>query len=398
MHNINNNYRPGEATTMGRKKLINTFENAGFLHNDMFLPFPDYKMPSLIFYPGFTEKNEKSNINIESILSNISYQDTQQYTPLFSLDKALPLIAQNDLLYDLSNSFCIFSQLKPQHKVGEDILFAFYRTERKKEYCKETLFRLQNDEVKVIRNYLAKAPFLTKGIISFDAEEPAYSGILHHYRLVEIVNRDRWSIEQMGGWLAEWFECLKKELFSLYQYRVKDFSRIDLKVSSRYIDALPTNLIIQENGFRFIDLEINLDNDIELGYIIFRAIYVSLTRLSSVACPKEIKYSEAEQIIYELFSHLGYTLNSAQLDKYYGYETFLACNIAPVHIKTLKGAVSKLRVRPVIADYSDSLSRVEHLERQVHSLNYEIHSLSTSRKKLVKQLIKRTLPFLNVFF
>ncbi|HEY1201145.1 MAG TPA: class I SAM-dependent methyltransferase, partial [Niastella sp.] len=109
MHSINNNYKPGEATTMGRKKLLEVFEQAGFGNNDVFLPFPDYKMPTLVFYPGFNEKNEQCKVNVDSILSSISYQDPQQNMPLFSLDKALPLIAQNDLLFDLSNSFCILS-------------------------------------------------------------------------------------------------------------------------------------------------------------------------------------------------------------------------------------------------------------------------------------------------
>jgi len=432
MHSINNNYKPGEATTLGRKKLLNVFEQAGFGKNELFLPFPDYKMPSLVFYPGFNEKNEHCKVSIESILSNISYQDPQQYMPLFSLDKALPLIAQNDLLYDLSNSFCIFSQNTPVHKIAEDILFAFYRTELKKEYCKQTLFRQQGETVTVVRHYLVDAQ-RKGGLISFDQEEPAYTGILHHYGLVETINRNNWTIEQAGEWLQTWFNCLKKELSGSSGFRESDFSRIDLKIKSRYLDALPINLIMQDDGFRFIDLELDMHQDVELGYIIFRAIHVGLSRLSSVAPPADMKYIEVENMLYALFSYLGYTLNASLLDDYYRYEAKLASSVAPVHLTTMKGAVSRLRVRPVINEITESHNQIQSLQMklatlevqlvtlegkldhkqadinnlyvQVHEkqnhiagLYHEIHSLSTSRKRMVKQLIKITLPFLNVFF
>ncbi|OQP61514.1 hypothetical protein A3860_31810 [Niastella vici] len=432
MHSINNNYKPGEATTMGRKKLLNVFEQAGFGKNELFLPFPDYKMPTLVFYPGFNEKNERCQVSIESILSNISYQDQQQNMPLFSLDKALPLIAQNDLLYDLSNSFCIFSQNTPEHRIDEEVLFAFYRTELKKEYCKQTLFRQQGDTVKVVRNYLTDA-LRAEGLISFDQEEPAYSGILHHYGLVETINRNHWTIEQAGEWLLTWFNCLKMELAGTYGFKDADFSRIGLKVKSRYLDALPINLIMQDDGFRFIDLELDLHEDVELGYIIFRAVYVGLSRLSSVAPPADMKYSEVENILYALFAYLGFTLNDSLLDNYYENEARLTRSVTPVSITTVKGAVSRLRVRPVINEISESHNQIQSLQMKLASLEgqlvtlegeldhkqadinnlyvqvhekqnhiaglyHEIHSLSTSRKRMVKQLIKRTLPFLHSFF
>lgn len=425
MHSINNNYKPGEATTMGRKKLLNVFEQAGFGKNELFLPFPDYKMPTLVFYPGFNEKNEQCQVSIESILSNISYQDTQLYMPLFSLDKALPLIAQNDLLYDLSNSFCIFSQNTPKHIIDEDVLFAFYRTELKKEYCKQTLFRQQGTTVKVVRNYLADA-MRADGLISFDREEPAYSGILHHYGLVEIINRNQWTIEQAGEWLLTWFNCLKKELAGSYNFKEADFSNIELKIKSRYIDALPINLIMQEDGFRFIDLELDLHEDLELGYIIFRAVFIGLSRLSSVASPADMKYSDVENILYALFAYLGFTLNASRLDNYYVNEAKLARSVTPVSFTTMKGALSRLRVRPVINEIESlqmKLTRLEgqlvtlegelgHKQADINNLNvqvhekqnhiaglyHEIHSLSTSRKRMVKQFIKRTFPFLQSIF
>ena len=253
----------------------------------------------------------------------------------------------------------------------------------------------------------------------FEEEEPAYAGVLHHYGLVEIINRDHWTIEQVGEWLNTWFTCLKKDLREQHGFSEADLLRSDLKLKSRYIDAVPINLLMQDNGHRFIDLEINLQKDVELGYIVFRAVYVSLSRLSSVASPKDKKYAEAENIIYALFARLGLPLNDEILDAYYECEANLVSNVAPLQIASMKGAISRLRVRPAITDLSDSQINIHSLQMKlqslqgeleyrqadirnlnelVHGLEHEVHSLSTSRKRMIKQFIKRTLPFLNSVF
>jgi hypothetical protein len=310
------------------------------------------------------------------------------------------------------------------------VLFAFYRTDFKKEYCKQTLFKQDGDAVKVVRSFLADIPERKGDAILFDEEEIAYSGILHHYSLVDIINRDNWSIEQAGEWLLTWFNYLKKELSKKHGFTDADFLRSDLKIKNRYTDALPINLIIQENGYQFIDLEINLHKEVELGYIIFRAVYVSLSRLSSVALPRDSKYIETENILYALFSQLGFTLNPKQLERYYEWEANLVSNVTPMQVATMKGAMSRLRVRPVITEIGESHNRIQSLQLKLQSLEgqlqsmenqlesmsgelqfktaditekqnhianlyHEIHSLSTSRKRMLKQFIKRTLPFLN---
>ncbi len=46
--------------------------------------------------------------------------------------------------------------------------------------------------------------------MSFKEEEPAYSGMLHHYKLVEIINRDNWTIEEVEV-AVELVQLFKKE-------------------------------------------------------------------------------------------------------------------------------------------------------------------------------------------
>lgn len=418
MYGINDNYQLGQVTTFGKEQLIHLFEEAGFSNNRLFLPFPDYKLPSLVVFPDLYEKNRNAGLNLKNILSNIMYMDRQQSIPLFSMDKTLPLIAENGLLYDLSNSFCLFSQCKPQPAFDEKVMMGLYNTERKREYCKETLFTTDNGAVKIVRNYLHTNQEANEQVISFAQTEPAYEGNLYHYELIKIVNQERWRIEEVTGWLQKWLNRLKQEL----NLPAGKPTNIATLISSKYIDALPINMLVNGDQEQFIDLEIDLNQQIELGYVIFRAIYVSLSRLSSIAVPAQKMFTEADNIIRALFAGLGLTLTEAQLDKYYEQEAQVVSSVAGVNVKTLKGSIQRLRTRHYINDpynapvphksiaesgpvdveelveqLQKANDQIRHLdgnikekESQVRGLSFEVHALSTSRKRMLKQFLRRT--------
>ena len=378
MHSINDNYQPEQVTTFGKERLMELLEKSGFATNRLFLPFPDYKLPSLIVYPDLYEKSSQYELSLENILSNISYMDRQQSIPIFSLDKAFPLVAQNGLLYDLSNSFCVLSQLKPATAFNEDILLSLYNTDRKKDYCKETLFTQDKEAITIIRNHLDGAPDKNENAISFIAEEPAYPGTLYHYELVKILNQNYWSIDQVINWLSGWFDYLKKELITHYRFHPDNFANIHQEISSKYVDAIPINLIINKDQFQFIDLEVNLNRPIELGYLIFRSIYVSVSRLSSLAPPQDPALSEINNILHALFSGLGYQLTEEQLNKYYEYEAVLASSVTSLKVTTLKGSITKLKVRP-------SLNNIESLEQQIMDLKVHNQQFSSEVKNAINR-------------
>jgi len=388
MHGINDNYQPRQVTTFGKEQLLALLGNAGFSTNRLFLPFPDYKLPSLVVFPDFYEKSRGFDFKLDNILSNLSYMDRQQCIPLFSLDKALPLVAQNGLLYDLSNSFCFLSQLKPGSLFNEDILLSLYNTERKRSYCKETVFTIDKDAVKIVRNHLGEVANSNENVISFLPQEQAHPGTLYHYELVKIVNQHSWTIDQMTQWLAGWFTCLKKELMTLEYLKAEEFSNLHLAINSRYLDAIPINLIINRGQFQFIDLEVDLHHPIELGYLIFRAIYVSLSRLSSIAPPQDESFCEAKQILHELFAGLGFHLTEEQLDKYYEYEAELASSVTSSTIKTLKNSISRLRVRPVLTNIDPLEQQNRHLQEHNAAISNEIAVVANRNRELEATLQK----------
>lgn len=382
MHGINDNYHTGHVTTFGKEQLLHLFEEAGFATNRLFLPFPDYKLPSLVIFPDLYEKHKQAGDDLKNILSNISYMDPQRNVPLFSMDKALPLIAQNGLIYDLSNSFCLLSQLQPHTVFNEEVLWSMYNTERRKEFCKETVFVKNEETVNVVRNYLLKDSVADDSLIFLEPAEPVYKGTLYHYELVKIVNQDNWTVEQVTGWMKKWLTCLQSYLIRHDKFKPGDFADVHLKMSSKYIDALPINLLMEDDHYQFIDMEIDLNREVELGYILFRTLFVSFSRLSSVAMPSQPHFVETEPLLYRCFAGLGFTLTPEQLNDYYEQEAQLVSSIAAVNIATVKGSVSRLKVRNYIL-YSEPDSQAELAESR-------IHRLPTGRKRMLKQFIKRT--------
>jgi SAM-dependent methyltransferase len=383
MYGINDNYRSGDATTFGRKTLMALLAKTGFTSNELFLPFPDYKLPTLIFHPGFTEKQQAVPFDMESILSNISYQDIQKATPLFSMDKALPVISRNGLLHELSNSFCVFSQLKKQHHTQKEVLFTLYNTDRKKEFCKETVFTEEKNQVLVVRNLLhpSRVPAENKAI-RFDPCEIALPGTLYHNELVKILNRNKWTIASLANWLSGWLDVLTAEITGTQARSLQEVLADDPMVNGKYVDALPINMIGRPGQWKFIDLEVDFGKDVELGYIIFRAIYVSVSRLSSIAEPENPNCVQFPYLLHALFQAIGLELTEERLNIYYEREASLVSLVAPARPRSLKDSITKLRVRPDI----DQIFPMEQRQRELAEQNRDLISKLESRERDIQLL------------
>ena len=386
MYGINANYQSGDATTFGRKTLMELLEKSGFEFNELFLPFPDYKLPTLIFHPGFTEKQDMIPFDMESILANITYQDIQKATPLFSMDKALPVVSKNGLLHELSNSFCVFSQLKKQHDPPKEVLFTLYNTDRKKEFCKETVFREEKNEVLVVRNLLDASAMLEENKpIRFEKFEAAVSGTLYHNELVRILNRNKWTIASVGQWLSGWLEVLVSEISNTQKQRLKEYLAGGAMIDGKYVDAIPTNMIGRPGQWKFIDLEVDLGKDVELGYLVFRAVYVSVSRLSSIAEPEDSSCIQFHYLLHALFKAIGLELTEEKLNLYYEMEAELAFLVAPVKPRSLKDSITQLKVRP---DVDRILDRERH-EHELAEQNRDLTSKLETKERDIQMLYSK---------
>ena len=262
--------------------------------------------------------------------------------------------------------------MKPQEKTGSEI-FTLYNTARKKEYCKETTFQKNGKGVIITRQYLANTVTpAAVPVVSFPQEETAQPGTIHYYELVKIVNHPGWQAEQVADWLATWFQFVKKELVSNGACKEEDFLDIDLKIDPGYIDAVPINVIVHEGRHKFIDLEVNLHEKIETGYLIFRAVYSSLSRLTSLAMPANPQYIEIANLVKYLFSRLGYSLTGEKLDEYFEKEALLVAAVAPLKPLSMKGSITLLNVRTPLQNLLLQPSDLLSLQQQNKALKKTI--------------------------
>lgn len=98
-----NGYKSGTVQTFGRKELTDLLKTAGYSIDQFFYPYPDYKVPDLVFsdkyYPG-----HRTSFPIGK-LPTPALNRERQY--LFSEQNAMRFIEKNGLFRDFSNSFLV---------------------------------------------------------------------------------------------------------------------------------------------------------------------------------------------------------------------------------------------------------------------------------------------------
>ncbi|RYY56469.1 MAG: methyltransferase domain-containing protein [Chitinophagaceae bacterium] len=377
MHNVNDNYQRGEANTWGRKQLLSILADAGFPRNEVFLPFPDYKLPSMVVYPKFEGQEVLGREELQSIFSNISFKDQQKQVPLFSLDKSLPLVAANGLLGELTNSFCVLSWMPDAvQREPADILLQQYATERRKEFCKSITFHATGTGCVIERSFLSEQENASPGLVNFPAQEKMLPGVLHHFELVKLVNRESWTAEQVAAWLREWIRLLQTE--SDTQLLQGDKILFDKRLPGKYLDAIPINVLQHKGKATFIDLELDNGSTQPLSYLLFRALFVSLTRLASVARPAEHQLADAGYLMERVFRLLDYPGTPEELNHFYEEDATLARAISTTDTRSTKDALSSLRVRPS----SQDLVRINEHQADLNALKAEILRLEELERML----------------
>jgi len=103
---IENRYRPGQPTTYSKDELRRLLQDAGFGASTFLLPFPDYKLPSVIVSEEAFDAGAKVADLVRSVRSH-------EYAgrPVSSFNESLVRysIAESRLLAELANSFLVVS-------------------------------------------------------------------------------------------------------------------------------------------------------------------------------------------------------------------------------------------------------------------------------------------------
>lgn len=295
MVGVNDAYHKGGVRTFGRDELKSIIQDSGFKKIEEFLPFPDYKLPSLLITPV---GHEKYSNTLYPLISETCFKEAQRpksYT--FSLEQASKLIWKNNLGADLSNSFLMIVTEEGEPLSSDNLLAWYYSDVRLNGQNKKISFSINDGD------FRANSFALNGDVISFDKY---YQGESLWLSLAKITNKHGWLCEDVLNWTLKWIDVI------LTKCGEKNNIRWDLELPGVYLDATPFNIICGEADNYIFDLELNADKPLLLSQLVFRGVHNSLLRLTSISPTTDLDdyniYNLTRRVVLSVFPDINNSL------------------------------------------------------------------------------------------
>lgn len=318
MYGIEGRYEHGQPKTYGKKELKDLISRAGFASSSFLAPSPDYKLPnSIITESGF----ECDEFDAAALAwQNVKKDPQLPELTTFNLEKAWSVVIDNRLGMDLANSFLIVASSEKNEPLDTEVLAYHYSTGRKTRYCKESLFVNTPQGIQVRYRKL--------GNLAGDESEATHDdgfkyvlprvdayakGSVLSLEFLSVAARRDWSVQGFTPFLQKYLACLQMLL---------EEEGSDVKLSSaksllpgRYIDAVPQNIVIDErNKPQFIDIEWEMYEGVELGYLMMRALLL-LMAAANPFYPSASTLSRQE-FVTQLLASAGMDISEEDLTRY----------------------------------------------------------------------------------
>ena len=343
MVGIEDCYRGDGVVTFGRMELEARLRRSGLSHQRWWFPFPDYKLPiSVVSESGI---DGRDGVDFSPLAAASAQCDAQRPAHRsFSLKQAWRPFTRNGLMGALANSFLVVAS---RQRIPIDGALAYhYGPARARRYAKEVVFRDHGGKVIVERRPLYREAEGERGAdglrLSFGVE-PYVEGRLWTDRLEELLNRDGWSGAEVAEWAQVWLDALFWKLSPGSAGGAA--ASPSLLLPGGLIDAIPQNLILGEDGGKhFIDLEWRFPGEIELGYLIFRALHASLTSIDICSEPDADTPLEIGELISDIIGRLGFRMKRADFRRYWEIERSFQEQVSGLPFKLEADAVFSARL------------------------------------------------------
>ena len=312
-YGINDQYGPNTVVTFGRRALSRLLEDAGLPRQAWYYPFPDYKLPNSILSDECFR--ELPSLAPDLIAQNSILDPQRPLKPAFSLEAIWDVLSRNELIGEMANSFLVLARPAGEAALAEPGMLAWHysASHRHPAFMREVRFEKKNDSVRVLRRGLAKIRPPSVPLRCALVDEAYVVGTNWWSRLVRIVNRPAWTILDVVAWCQFWLDQ-----FTLHT-KMDNGRKLGkrTRVAGRYVDLTAFNLFIT-NGQAgiFIDQEWRLDDDIELGFLVYRNLRASLLRITAVAEPKADTPTDITDLIKAVSSGLGMPFSADDMLKF----------------------------------------------------------------------------------
>ena len=343
-------YDQFKVQTFGKKELIDLFGKHGFVKSKFFYPFPDYKLPFIVY-----SDDRLPNINEVTSIPIYPYGDRIN----FNIHRVLSGIIKNNMFDFFSNSFLVEFGLNDS--VLSDVVYAKNSDNRTLDYKTITVENDKNifykipcsknakkhlDEVIDIHNEIKKADI---NICDFYKEDDKYyskkvDGCSVTSYICDLVNQNKWSLvnKEIDNIINFYFSLSDNITFS--SPIIDDINKIygnkkTYILKKSIIDGNISNLFKdKDNNYIFIDQEWITDKQIPTEYLIYYSLvylFHSCRELSShVSIDKYlIKYNISKEKI-DLFNKIEmffYNENKKVLDNE-KIKNLLSCSYANYYL------------------------------------------------------------------
>jgi glycosyltransferase involved in cell wall biosynthesis/SAM-dependent methyltransferase/uncharacterized coiled-coil protein SlyX len=279
MYGIEGRYRKEQPQTFGRRALTRVLEQAGFSHSEFLAAFPDYKLPFSII----TEKGFSCDDFDAGALASQSVRRDPQLPPILTFSPELVWhgLVENRMALDMANSFLVVARRNHEQSDSNDLVLAWHFTsERSKEFCKKTEFRISSSgEIKLHCQPLLPdmANHCQKQLLRWDISDdsPYAIGKPLSQDFIDIVSRDGWKIEDVGEFLRRYLKMLT--VLVLTPAESAEIEAADFRLPGVAFDYIPQNIIVfAGGGFQVIDKEWGLNTDTTAGQLVFRGLLAML--------------------------------------------------------------------------------------------------------------------------
>lgn len=316
MYGLESHYQKNEVRTFGLAELKRLVVRAGFKTCTVLLPFPDYKFPvSIVTQLGVRESMLDSAALIRHSLDN-SFQ--LPYAPNFAVQRVWPVISENNLQEELSNSFLIVATKEDFRAEESNTLALHFNTERRAPFCKKTEFVKDEFGISVKSERVLGEDFLSGRPEKIQMLLP---GKVDYVRGTPLIKLFTDILTSRRGWKDEAFAKLLKQYSDWICTKAQsEHSNIgaypfDSELPPIFFDALPTNIIVKNDGeWEAIDLEWKPSEVLTFKWLVFRALLCILRDADQIQLAQGHFADTRADFVIASFKSLGIEMSQADLD------------------------------------------------------------------------------------